>query len=307
MLDFARRRPVTAHFLLSFLIASGVVVYGVVRAFINPASAGDMGALIEAVRNGRGYLNIASIAAQALSNPALFSIFIYAAAPSIAALVLAQAGAGQTLSRLVSRLSPIGPEGRLAPSVGLYIGLLAAYGAGFLIYDWAAGPDVDAFSRLSSLGGAVGVGALVGLFLDEGGTLEELGWRGFEWPLLRDSLGRPLGAALVLGLLHWAWHLPREVFTVLGPLDLSRFLIGQSVFLILCLALSIVAVFCVERTGGSVWPAIFVHGGSNVWSKATEAVSPSFGFLDLRTLLVIVAALLILAFTRGRLTARAAG
>ena len=301
MLALARRHPVAAHFLLSLLIASLVVAYGVVNAILDPASAGAMGTLWKTVMARGVYLNILSIGAVALGTPSLFGIFVYAAAPSLAALILGALGVGGGLKRLLGRLNPIGPEATPARAIGLYVGLLLAYGAGLFLYDWVAGPDVNAFARLASLGGSVALGALLGLFLDEGGTLEELGWRGFEWPLLRDAFRSPLRAALLLGCLHWAWHLPREVFTFFGPVDFGQFLFNQSIFLLLCLALSIVAVFCVECAGGSVWPAIFVHGGSNVWSKATDAVAPSFGFLDLRTLLVILAALVILVVTRGRL------
>ncbi|WP_102124711.1 CPBP family intramembrane glutamic endopeptidase [Deinococcus planocerae] len=41
-----------------------------------------------------------------------------------------------------------------------------------------------------------------------GGPLgEELGWRGWVWPILRGHLG-PLGSSVVLGLLWALWHLP---------------------------------------------------------------------------------------------------
>ncbi len=38
-------------------------------------------------------------------------------------------------------------------------------------------------------------------------------------------------------------------------------------FLVLCVVLAIVAGWCVNMAGGSVWPAVFVHGRDHVWSR----------------------------------------
>ena len=249
----------------------------------------------QAVEGSGRHLHIGTIGAEALRNPLLLGIFVFAAAPSIAALVAAAAGGGGGIARLLARLKPVGPDGRLAPALLLYAALLAVYAAGFAVYDFVAGPGVAIGGNLRLLGGSLIIGALLALFLDEGGSLEELGWRGFAWPLL---LARhvPLIAAVLLGVLHWAWHLPREVLSIMGGVALAGWALNQAVFLLLCIALAVVAGFAVNRTGGSVWPAVFVHGGSNVWSKALGMhAAPTAGVLDLRTLLLVLLALLIAA------------
>ncbi len=42
------------------------------------------------------------------------------------------------------------------------------------------------------------------------GPGEEFGWRGFALPRLERGL-TPLRAALVVGLMWWAWHLPLQL------------------------------------------------------------------------------------------------
>jgi len=302
MMPWIRRHPVSAHFILSVAIASAVVAVALVRAVLAPASAGALGRLFETVYGGPGYMNLLTIAAAIPGEPDLLTVFVFAAAPTLAALLLTARGVRESTLALLARLKPVGPDGEPGRALSLYAGLLAVYAAGLFAFDWVAGPGVNAWDRLAGFGLPVLFGAAIGLFLDEGGTLEELGWRGFAWPALLAFMRSPLNAALVLGLLHWAWHLPREVFTILGGAPLGAFLIGQLTFLVLTIALAIVAGYCVNRTGGSVLPAIMVHGGTNVWSKAMgEYVSPTFGILDLRTLIVGLAAILIIVFARKSL------
>lgn len=295
-----------AFYLLALLIVCGVMAFSITMFILQPETAAALGALGQAIMDGPWYINIVTIAQQVAIQPVLTGIFVFAAAPTIAALAIAGLGAGGGLQRLLARFNPVGPERSRADALRLYAGLLIVYALGFALYDFVAGPGVDPFDRLRATGGGVvwGVifGALIGLVLDEGGTLEELGWRGFAGPLLQDRMRSAWLAAVLLGVMHWAWHLPRELVAVLGPFDPATFLVNQTVFLILCIALSICAMYAVNRSGGSLWPAIFVHGGTNVWSKAVgEAAAPSFGVLDLRSLLVIIAALLITALAGRRL------
>lgn len=291
---FSARRPVLAFYLLALLIASLVMVWTVVRFTTDPASAGMLGEMVGAIYASGQYINIASMLPHALARPDLLGIFVFAAAPSIAAIIVAARSGGGGLGVLAARLRPVGPDTTSRRALGVYTGMLAAYASGFAAYDFVAGPGTTITDRLTWLGGSVLAGALAGLLLDEGGTLEELGWRGFAWPLLQAAMKHPLRAALLLGTLHWAWHLPREVLTLLGGVDPAGFLAAQGVFWALCLALAVVAGYCVNLAGGSLWPAVLVHGGSNLWSKAlSDHVAPTFGLIDLRSLLLFVAALAI--------------
>jgi hypothetical protein len=304
---FSQRRPVLAFYLLALLIASLVMVWTVFRFTTDPASAGMLGEMVSGIYAGGQYINIASMLPYALARPDLLGVFIFAAAPSIAAVIIAARGAGGGMKVLARRLQPVGKATTQRRAALAYAGMLAVYGLGFAAYDFVAGPGTSITDRLAMFGGSVLLGAAVGLLLDEGGTLEELGWRGFAWPLLQAAMKHPLRAALLLGTLHWAWHLPREVLTLLGGVDPATFLVTQGVFWALCLALAVVAGYCVNLAGGSVWPAVLVHGGTNLWSKAlSDHVAPSFGLIDLRTLILfVVAAIIMLAAGRqlGRLPA----
>ena len=306
MRRFAQKRPVLAFYLLALLIVCAVMAFSITMFILRPETAAALGTLGQDIMAGPWYINIITIAEEVAKQPVLTGIFIFAAAPSISALVIAGLGGGGGLKRLLARFNPFGPERSKADALMLYAGLLGVYALGFAVYDFVAGPGVDPFDRLRATGGGLvwGVvfGALLGLFLDEGGSLEELGWRGFAGPVLQDSMRSAWLAAVLLGVMHWAWHLPRELVAVLGPFDAGLFLVNQTVFLILCIALSICAMYGVNRSGGSLWPAIFIHGGTNVWSKAmSDAAAPSFGVLDLRSLLVIFAALVITVFAGRRL------
>ncbi len=301
MRGFAQRRPLLAYYLLALAIASAVMVYSITMFIIRPETANGLAVLGDNIMAGPWYINIVTIAVEVGKQPVLFGIFIFAAAPSIAALVVAGLGGGGGLSRLLGRLKPFGPARPVSQALWLYAALLGVYALGFAVYDFVAGPGVDPYDRLRAVGGWAVFGAVLGLFLDEGGSLEELGWRGFAGPLLQDRY-RPLLGAVILGVLHWGWHLPREAPALLGGAPLGNWAVGQAVFLILCIALAIVAMYACNRAGGSVWPGIFVHGGSNVWSKAVgDAAAPSFGILDLRTLLIIVIAIIITASAGRRL------
>jgi membrane protease YdiL (CAAX protease family) len=108
------------------------------------------------------------------------------------------------------------------------------------------------------------VGWAAALFLNQGGLLEELGWRGYAWPVLVRKLRQPLTAAIVLGVAWALWHLPREIPTLLsGELSLQRLLVGQALFISSCIGMTLVAVAFVNVTGGSVLPAIMIHGTLN--------------------------------------------
>jgi membrane protease YdiL (CAAX protease family) len=79
---------------------------------------------------------------------------------------------------------------------------------------WLAGDDA---LRLALPGGSLGaaLGLMAFLFLF-GPLPEEIGWRGYGLDALR-ACASPLGAALVLGLVWGAWHLP--LFVVDGYYD----------------------------------------------------------------------------------------
>ena len=147
---------------------------------------------------------------------------------------------------------------------------------------------------------------LIGGLIDEGGTSEELGWRGFALPTLLGEMANPLVVAVFLGVLWWFWHFPREVPNLIagkavmgGPLQWGTFLYYQALFLVLVVAMSIVSTFFFFRTGGSVIPGILLHGWANFISKGVGIYDITT--FDVRTYLEIAAAILIIVLCGSQL------
>lgn len=88
---------------------------------------------------------------------------------------------------------------------------------------------------------------------------EELAWRGYAWPRLRDRLGA-LRASLVLGVIWGLLHLP--LFLMRGghpggwPL---------SIFLAMTIAYSGLFALAYEGTGGSILLVHLLHQSINAW------------------------------------------
>jgi membrane protease YdiL (CAAX protease family) len=94
-----------------------------------------------------------------------------------------------------------------------------------------------------------------------GGLTEELGWRGFCLPVLRQQRGR-LVASLVIGLVWGLWHLPIYSLPTLGtPLpaeELIKFILGTIPLAIFFTALA-------DQSRDSVWIAILFHAWMNTF------------------------------------------
>jgi membrane protease YdiL (CAAX protease family) len=95
-------------------------------------------------------------------------------------------------------------------------------------------------------------------FVNDTGPLgEEFGWRGFALPRLLQRR-RPLAAALLLGVIWWAWHLP----TFFIP-ALSQHRLSISIFLVNSVALSVIMTWLYQRTRGDLLLMIMVHVAAN--------------------------------------------
>ena len=192
--------------------------------------------------------------------------------------------------------------------IGVMFGAYFAYTGLFLAITAFWGKPGEITQSLRILGDGfvpIVITILIGVFIDEGGTLEELGWRGFVLPILIDRLRNPLRASILLGFLWWAWHLPREIPVVLGGGLGSIFIENQVIFLVLCLSLSVVITLFYNKTGGSVWPAILIHGGTNVVSKSISGPVNRLLEFDLRTLILFLIAVFIIIWAGPNLGRRA--
>lgn len=84
---------------------------------------------------------------------------------------------------------------------------------------------------------------------------EEFGWRGYALPRLQKRIGA-LPAALVIGLVWAAWHLPYYAYPAIHPLPLG---IDFTFFAMALISESVLATWLYNSTGGSVLATIIYH------------------------------------------------
>ena len=123
--------------------------------------------------------------------------------------------------------------------------------------------------------GGLGPAALPIVFLVNlavGGALaEELGWRGYAFPTLASRIG-PVLAALAVGLVWAAWHLPFFLFFpavgVAGGFPLWA-------YVPVLVAWSFLFSWSVDAAGGSVLIAVLLHASANTTLGTLGVVDPS--------------------------------
>jgi uncharacterized protein len=121
-------------------------------------------------------------------------------------------------------------------------------------------PDAAFEWNMPHFGYAFWMTLLATMFFDGGGLAEEGGWRGFAAPLLQSKYS-PLKAAVILGVLWGAWHIPVKVQQLLGGFtDFAIFYLDFTVFTI---ALTIVINYFSNRVGGSALMGVMLHGMTN--------------------------------------------
>jgi membrane protease YdiL (CAAX protease family) len=198
-----------------------------------------------------------------IAEPVLWLIVFGSAVPSLAAILVCIGRRAQILA-LIGRFR-LGVPWRVAlPEYGL-LSLLMVSGllSVFALRAMLAGPD---YEQPSGIMGAGVVGALLAAaFLDQGAVLEELGWRGYALPALQAGPLRPLSAAVLVGVAWGLWHVPRDITVgVVERLGMLQYLLlFVPSFLAGTITTSIIAAYFVNRCGGSVIPAIMVHGPVN--------------------------------------------
>lgn len=211
--------------------------------------------------------NIVNLVRLALVEPGLWLLALGSAIPSFAALlVLAATNDREARRSFARRLSPINRAGWRRNAEVYILGalaLVASLAIARLIRDAAGGYDYPPSPGLFSA--AVVPALLAAALLDQGALLEEAGWRGYAAPLLQEKAASPLAAALVVGVAWGLWHIPRDIFAdVIGRLGFLRYLTFYlPSFVLGTVAVSVIAVFLMNRLGGSLWPAIMAHGLTN--------------------------------------------
>jgi hypothetical protein len=195
-----------------------------------------------------------------LAEPIFWTGNIYVAAPAIAALlVVGTTGANGGLRDYVRRLRF--SQG-LAASQTLrwYAIAFAVMFLRNLCIPLIAGTPLIPLQRYLTPSFALIL--LAGTFFDQGGFLEEGGWRGFALPYLQRISNSPLKVNALVGLIWGLWHLPRDLaqnFT-----SSPGYLLGVMLpFILGCITLSVIIAFFFYRVGGSVWMGAMLHSLSN--------------------------------------------
>jgi uncharacterized protein len=142
----------------------------------------------------------------------------------------------------------------IAFSVMVVVSLLRALGRYYIM------PEGSFEWKMPDFGSAFWITLFATMFFDGGGLAEEGGWRGFAAPLLQSKYS-PLKAAVILGVLWAAWHVPVKVEPLLGGLtDFVTFYLDFTIFTI---ALTIIIVYFSNRVGGSALMGVMLHGMAN--------------------------------------------
>ena len=212
--------------------------------------------------------NLIDVIRLSLIEPGLWLLILGSFVPTLAALVVLVGTRDRTgLWTLLKRFNPVGishvPVQRVLGNYALLItGMLLCLNLTF----WIRGALGAGYQRASlSLGFGLILTILFSGLLDQGAILEEPGWRGYATNLLQGGGLNPLKVSIVIGIAWSFWHIPRDVVTGLigglGPINylflyLPAFTLGT-------ITVSIIAALFMNRTGGSLIPAILVHGLAN--------------------------------------------
>jgi hypothetical protein len=211
--------------------------------------------------------NLLLVVRLALAEPTLWLLLLGSAIPSLAAVIVCVCSGPAQVREFLARFRPIGsgtpwPEA-LRSYATLFVLLPALLVAVYALRSVLPGPEYSQPAGIFSP--ALLVSLLTLAFLDQGGVLEELGWRGYAQPELQAGLLSPLGAAVLIGIGWGLWHVPRDVVAgVIERLGLVQYLLlFLPSFVLGTVTMSVIAAYFMNRCGGSVIPAIMVHGLGN--------------------------------------------
>ena len=134
---------------------------------------------------------------------------------------------------------------------------------------------------------------------------EEIGWRGVLLPELLRRMS-PLGAAIVVGIVWYAWHVP-----LYAADDKLPGLAEHAAFLYTCIALSVIMTWFFLKSQASTFLMVYLHDATNyatflrfkLFPKIAESPIPAAVYL---VLLLVFATLAGAALVRRRREAAAA-
>ncbi|MEY9978518.1 type II CAAX prenyl endopeptidase Rce1 family protein [Lysinibacillus sp. RC79] len=146
---------------------------------------------------------------------------------------------------------------------------------------------------------------LVVVFFGGGPFPEEIGWRGFALPRMQSKFGS-LKATLLLGILWALWHLPHFLTAAQrgGPdSNISLLYYNLPIFIVLCLAVSIILTWVFNSKQGNLFIVMLVHASLNTFGLIQPYLTnPALKESDLSVGIGLgLFALIILIFTKGNL------
>lgn len=212
--------------------------------------------------------NLIDVVRLSLVEPGLWLLVLGSFVPTLAALVVLVGTRNRPgLRTLLRRFDPLGLRHvTIRRAIGNYallsLGMLLCLS---LTY-WIRGAIGPAYQRDSlSLSFGLLLTILFSALLDQGAVLEEPGWRGYAANLLQGGDINPLLAAIVVGAAWSFWHIPRDIVGgLIGELGaLNYLLLYLPAFTLGTVTVSIIAALFMNRTGGSLIPAILAHGLAN--------------------------------------------
>ncbi len=124
---------------------------------------------------------------------------------------------------------------------------------------------------------------------------EELGWRGYALPRLQGRLGA-LPAALLIGVVWAAWHLPYYAYPSIHPLPLG---IDFTLFALAIISEIVLATWIYNSTSGSVLATMIYH--HSIHLASIVPVVPGLLGTVILTLVQIGAAIIAVATSAGTL------
>ncbi len=274
------RSFVTRHIFLSFWLLAFLIGFAAITLMSVPYDINEvMGALDEAQKElNLNYFSILLSIVVAKKYPILILAIFFPAAPTAAALLMcAYRGGKKAVLNLLSRYKPwragvTAKEGITLYAVLLFAEIMVTFALIALAGVNHGATEVDRIIGFLRLDAPL---VFFGLFLlatttEMGAFYEELGWRGYGYPVLVGRMGSPLKAAVVLGVFWALWHFPREIPFLLEGAPIGQFLVDQADFVLGSVSLTILIVYFVNRLGGSIIPAILIHGWSNYILDATS-------------------------------------
>lgn len=98
---------------------------------------------------------------------------------------------------------------------------------------------------------------------------EEIGWRGFLWPLLRNRQSF-LVSSLLTGIVWWLYHIPLILFGWYGTPG------GIPAFTVAIVGFTLFVGVLTDRSR-SMWPSVVAHGGWNAFVATGFAVTTKSG------------------------------